>query len=77
MVRGLIRSWVTSKRLTVRLGRQCDVSDIQLRAACPPSFIVPIVFQLVFGILATLAAKDGQVYRYPLSIRLLKSNTFD
>ena len=42
-----------------------------------PSFIVPIAFELVFGILATLAAKDGQMYRYPLCIRLLKSNTFD
>ena len=42
-----------------------------------PGFIVPIAFQLVFGILATLAAQDGRMYRYPLCIRLLKSNTFD
>jgi len=42
-----------------------------------PSFIVPIAFQLVFGILATRAAQDGRMYRYPLCIRLLKSNTFD
>lgn len=43
----------------------------------PLSFIAPIVFQLVFGILATLAAQVGQMYKYPLCIRLLKSNTFD
>lgn len=42
-----------------------------------PSIIVPIAFQLVFGILATVAAQQGQWYRYPLCIRLLKSNTFD
>jgi len=42
-----------------------------------PSFIVPIAFQLVFGILATRAAQDGRMYRYPLCIRFLKSNTFD
>lgn len=37
-----------------------------------PLVFVPMVLQLVFAIIAALAAKDGTWYRYPFAIRLLQ-----
>lgn len=35
------------------------------------TFLAAFVCAIVFGIMACLAAKDGQPYRYPLAIRLV------
>ena len=33
---------------------------------------IPMILQLVFGIIAALAVKDGQPYRYPFNLRLMQ-----
>jgi len=37
-----------------------------------PLAMVPMICQVVFGVLATLTVKDGKFYRYPLTVRLLQ-----
>lgn len=37
-----------------------------------PLAFVPAICQVVFGILATLAVKNGKFYRYPFNFRLLQ-----
>ena len=37
-----------------------------------PIVFVPMILQIVFGIIAALAARDGQPYRYPFNIRLIR-----
>jgi uncharacterized protein len=37
-----------------------------------PLVFVPMVLQFVFAIIAALAVKDGQHYRYPFNLRFLK-----
>lgn len=43
--------------------------------SCGTLFVVafiPMILQLVFGIIAALAVKDGQPYRYPFNLRLVQ-----
>jgi uncharacterized protein len=43
--------------------------------SCGTLFIVifvPVVLQIVFGIIATLSAANGKPYRYPFNLRLIK-----
>lgn len=37
-----------------------------------PLIFVPMVLQVVFGIIAALAVRDGSNYRYPFNIRLIQ-----
>lgn len=37
-----------------------------------PKMIIPVVMQIVFGLIATVASKSGKLYRYPICLRLLK-----
>ncbi|MDG2222961.1 MAG: DUF4870 domain-containing protein [Rubripirellula sp.] len=37
-----------------------------------PLLFVPVVFQVVFAIIAALAVRDGEAYRYPFCVRLLR-----
>jgi len=37
-----------------------------------PLIVAPMVLQLVFGIIAALAVRDGANYRYPFNFRLLQ-----
>ena len=37
-----------------------------------PLIFVPMVLQIVFGIIAALAVRDGSNYRYPFNIRLVQ-----
>jgi uncharacterized Tic20 family protein len=37
-----------------------------------PLLFVPMILQVVFGIIATLAVRDGGHYRYPLNLRLFQ-----
>tara|TARA_R110002049_G_scaffold2750_9_gene22357 strand:+ start:26742 stop:27146 length:405 start_codon:yes stop_codon:yes gene_type:complete len=37
-----------------------------------PIMFVPMVLQLVFGIIAALAVRDGTDYRYPFNMRLVQ-----
>lgn len=37
-----------------------------------PLIVVPMALQLVFGIIAALAVRDGANYRYPFNFRLLQ-----
>ena len=37
-----------------------------------PLAFIPMILQVVFGIIAALAAREGQAYRYPGNIRLIK-----
>ena len=37
-----------------------------------PVVFVPMVLQLVFGIIAAFAVRDGRDYRYPFGLRLLQ-----
>ena len=37
-----------------------------------PLLVIPAVLQLVFGIVAALAVRDGQPYRYPFTLRLIR-----
>lgn len=42
-----------------------------------PKMLIPVIMQLVFGIIATIAAKSGQWYRYPICLRMLKKEGTD
>ena len=37
-----------------------------------PLLFLPMVLQVVFGIIATLAVRDGDQYRYPFNLRLFQ-----
>ena len=37
-----------------------------------PLIFVPMVLQVVFGIIAALAVRDGSHYRYPFNLRLVQ-----
>lgn len=37
-----------------------------------PKMLIPVIMQIVFGIMATVAAKSGRMYRYPVCLRMLK-----
>jgi len=37
-----------------------------------PILFVPMILQIVFGIIATLSVSNGNAYRYPVNIRLIK-----
>ena len=37
-----------------------------------PVMFVPMVMQVVFGIIAALAVRDGTDYRYPFNLRLIR-----
>ncbi len=37
-----------------------------------PIVLVPMILQLVFGIIAALAVRDGQHYRYPFNWRIIQ-----
>jgi len=37
-----------------------------------PKMLIPVVMQIVFGVIATLAAHSGKLYRYPVCLRMLK-----
>lgn len=42
-----------------------------------PKMLIPVIMQLVFGIIATIAAKSGKLYRYPICLRMLKKEGTD
>lgn len=37
-----------------------------------PLIFIPLLMQVVFGIIATLSAANGTAYRYPFNLRLIK-----
>lgn len=37
-----------------------------------PKMLIPVVLQIVFGLIATFASHSGKLYRYPICLRLLK-----
>lgn len=37
-----------------------------------PLMLAPVILQIVFGIIAALAVRDGSPYRYPFNIRLFQ-----
>jgi len=37
-----------------------------------PILFVPMILQIVFGIIATLSVSNGNAYRYPFNVRLIK-----
>lgn len=37
-----------------------------------PLLFAPMILQIVFGIIATLAVRDGDQYRYPFNLRLFQ-----
>jgi uncharacterized Tic20 family protein len=37
-----------------------------------PKMLIPVLLQIVFGLIATFAARSGKLYRYPVCLRLLK-----
>lgn len=45
---------------------------ILIPIAVPLGIAVPVIGQIVFGILATLAVRDGKFYRYPFNFRLIQ-----
>ncbi|QDV65081.1 DUF4870 domain-containing protein [Crateriforma conspicua] len=54
------------------LSGACFVLTLATCGLVWPLIFVPVILQVVFGILATLAVKDGQFYRYPFNLRLLQ-----
>ncbi len=54
------------------LGAATIISCGTLIPIAAPLGLILLVCQIVFGILATLAVKDGNPYRYPFILRLLK-----
>lgn len=51
------------------------VCGIVVAASCGflfPVLFLPALLQLIFGIIAALAVRDGQPYRYPYTLRLLR-----
>jgi uncharacterized protein len=42
-----------------------------------PKMLIPVIMQLAFGIIATIAAKSGKWYRYPICLRMLKKEGTD
>lgn len=42
-----------------------------------PKMLIPVIMQAVFGIIATIAAKSGKWYRYPICLRMLKKEGTD
>ncbi len=59
-------------QITVLIGYA--IAGITIPAACIGVFIGSAVwiFNLIFCIMGAVKANDGQVYRYPISIRLIK-----
>jgi len=37
-----------------------------------PLIFIPLLMQVVFGIIASLSAANGNAYRYPFNLRLIK-----
>ena len=52
-----------------------EALNFQIIASCGALFpiaFVPMVLQIVFGIIAALAVRDGRPYQYPFNLRLFQ-----
>ncbi|WP_372725202.1 DUF4870 domain-containing protein [Novipirellula sp.] len=50
----------------------CGVLLVASCGALFPIVFVPMVLQIVFGIIAALAVRDGRPYQYPFNLRLFQ-----
>lgn len=50
----------------------CTLGTLVSCMALFPLLFVPMILQLVFGVLAALAVRDGTNYRYPFNWRLIQ-----
>ncbi|GAA5510677.1 hypothetical protein Rcae01_06187 [Novipirellula caenicola] len=50
----------------------CGVLAFASCGALLPIIFVPVVLQIVFGIIAALAVRDGRPYQYPFNFRLFQ-----
>jgi uncharacterized protein len=54
------------------IGFGCGVLVFATCGMLFPLLLVPVLLQLIFGIIASLAVSNGAAYHYPLTIRLIK-----